>query len=1143
MSKSHSGKFQNLEFGAPEAARLAAHRAGLSLNDWIDTVVAEKAEALGIDEFDLDEDARLDAVVERLTRLKLRNPRSDSLPSHRPQRRATKADSFATHRSLNASHPVQPAPKDDLSRLVEQLDSIGQPLARPETTNGSTSPHDGGNDGSVLMQALARLEARLSQQAASPMPGDQTLNKSLDARTHRPDDRSLTRSGAGRATSSPEDLNAEIARLVTDMKSIRRQKPNVEIGLLRQDLAKMARMVAELTPKRSIEELEGRLTGLLLKMRSSRDSFFARTVFKPVANLVAELRETIAKLALQDSPGAVARQISALSQKVAALEAKGYDAETFANLQHQAQHIYNMVQQIASRPDAFDAIEQRIAYLIEKIENIAAVPEPLRSEEVGDAIDQIRHLTERRLSANNIDSIERRIDDLSSKIDQVLNRSVPIPATPAARSADLLSLERMARQLENTVNDARQPAADNEAFAALQKQMGSILSQMDRSHSSLSVLNSIERSIKDLFHELESNRHISTEVADRAAQKAARETTREILEHLPQPVTVPQGEPLSRAFEDHPKSQDAGDQRAHETLVAVHDVLIRMTDRLAAIEHELAEVKDPPLAAKDNSPHALKQNIATAFARPYVSGATREAAPAPSLLEEDVLLEPRAGAHATHGIAIKSVDSDGDVQFPDLDKSSLHNDHATKAAFIAAARRAAQTAADSAQDHFDPRQDGLDDFDMPLNPVPSAGLMERVSAFAERRKRPLLLGLAAMIMVVLGMQFARTTGVNEADRIASPAASITLQPQSAPLAPQSGAERGAKPSVQDTIPPVQMISPSVNTPTQSIDNKPSPSPARTEPEPQSTKGSKQLPKGPSSLNDMSGSSSRFVKGVMAPNSRGFAMAKADKNAATAPLSERELGEGSDKAGALAQPTFPLSTNMVAQPKIETLPASLLASAQGGNAAAQYELGMRYLEGRGELRDFKLAASWFEKAANQGLAPAQYRIGAFYEKGMGVARDLARAKSYYERATKSGNPRAMHNLAVLTAEGVEGTADYNGAANWFRQASEYGIRDSQYNLAVLYARGLGVSQNLSQSYIWFALAAAQGDEDAGHKRDEVAAKMDAASVQTARAAVNSFHSRIADPAAVDVPTPAGGWESSPNKAAITSGNPLAADKAL
>ena len=138
---------------------------------------------------------------------------------------------------------------------------------------------------------------------------------------------------------------------------------------------------------------------------------------------------------------------------------------------------------------------------------------------------------------------------------------------------------------------------------------------------------------------------------------------------------------------------------------------------------------------------------------------------------------------------------------------------------------------------------------------------------------------------------------------------------------------------------------------------------------------------------------------------------------------------------------------------------------------------------------------------------------------------------------------MHNLAVLTAEGVEGTADYNGAANWFRQASEYGIRDSQYNLAVLYARGLGVSQNLSQSYIWFALAAAQGDEDAGHKRDEVAAKMDAASVQTARAAVNSFHSRIADPAAVDVPTPAGGWESSPNKAAITSGNPLAADKAL
>ena len=49
-----------------------------------------------------------------------------------------------------------------------------------------------------------------------------------------------------------------------------------------------------------------------------------------------------------------------------------------------------------------------------------------------------------------------------------------------------------------------------------------------------------------------------------------------------------------------------------------------------------------------------------------------------------------------------------------------------------------------------------------------------------------------------------------------------------------------------------------------------------------------------------------------------------------------------------------------------------------------------------------------------------------------------------------------------------------------------VADSQYNLAILHARGLGVDQNLAESYKWFALAAQQGDQDAGKKRDDVAA---------------------------------------------------------
>jgi localization factor PodJL len=111
---------------------------------------------------------------------------------------------------------------------------------------------------------------------------------------------------------------------------------------------------------------------------------------------------------------------------------------------------------------------------------------------------------------------------------------------------------------------------------------------------------------------------------------------------------------------------------------------------------------------------------------------------------------------------------------------------------------------------------------------------------------------------------------------------------------------------------------------------------------------------------------------------------------------------------------------------------------------------------------------------------------------------------------------MHNLAVMMAEGVEGKPDYAAAALWFRRAADYGVRDSQYNLGVLYARGLGVNQNLGQSYVWFDVAALQGDEDAAKKRDDVGARLDAATLAAARRQAGEFRPRTPTPAINEPP---------------------------
>jgi localization factor PodJL len=111
---------------------------------------------------------------------------------------------------------------------------------------------------------------------------------------------------------------------------------------------------------------------------------------------------------------------------------------------------------------------------------------------------------------------------------------------------------------------------------------------------------------------------------------------------------------------------------------------------------------------------------------------------------------------------------------------------------------------------------------------------------------------------------------------------------------------------------------------------------------------------------------------------------------------------------------------------------------------------------------------------------------------------------------------MHNLAVLYAEGAAVKPDY-------RSAAEYGVPDSQYNLAILYARGVGVDQNLVESYKWFALAAAQGDADAAKKRDEVAKRLDAQGLNTAKLAVKTFVAQRQPETAISVKVPSGGWD--------------------
>jgi TPR repeat protein len=116
------------------------------------------------------------------------------------------------------------------------------------------------------------------------------------------------------------------------------------------------------------------------------------------------------------------------------------------------------------------------------------------------------------------------------------------------------------------------------------------------------------------------------------------------------------------------------------------------------------------------------------------------------------------------------------------------------------------------------------------------------------------------------------------------------------------------------------------------------------------------------------------------------------------------------------------------PQTVVVDPALLAKATAGDVTAELKLGDLYAAGKGASRepiqlaaDYKLAASWYQKAADQGNIQA--------------LRDTTQAVAWYRKAANQGDA------------GAEGT------------------------LGLLYSVGMGIPRDDVEAYFWLSLAAA------------------------------------------------------------------------
>jgi localization factor PodJL len=1015
---------------ARETARQAARRSGMSLGDWLNTMILQQSAQGGMQGqfFSDEEDSygkdfagvhhRLDDLTRRIEQFMRKGPEAYAPRHHqraepdqlaalieRLNQRIEQFSGFAQAMQPMMAPPLAPSPRPDFYAFPQ-----GSPPDLPMPP--------------ALDRAVAEVAARQRALKGEQAPLQQTQQPQQQQYQAEPP---MARPPL--PTQDISGLEEQLRKITDQIETLRRPGVEEAIQALRDELGDIGRALNDAMPRRTIDTLERQIQGLTQRIAEGRQSGADGGTLSNIEYGLSEVRDALRGLTPAENLIGFNDAVAALAQKIDLIVAQK-DPATLQQLESAITMLRSMAGNVAS-DEAVSRLAEEVQVLAEKVEQIGRGP-------AGDVLN----------------SLEARIDALSGALAERVQSGNSVPPR----------LELLVQSLSDKIEQIQHSGSDSLAINHLEDRIVHLVEKLDASEGRLGHLEAIERGLADLLVHIEDMRTNG-------------------------PAAASNAEPLQAV--DELKSDIA---RTHDSLDAVHGTLGVLVDRMVMLEKNMRAERPaappPPVPSEESE---LKQPPGRVAVRlvsdqpppeppvsaPAVQPPSRlppvmplSVAPPPSPepppprrmtanrppidpdLPPDQPLEPGSGRpRIQEHPSVRIAASEAALGSARPAAPAAGN----PANFIAAARRAAQAALrhqPAAAPHV-------------AEPAPHEG--EETDGRSTRAKmmtrmKSLFIAASIVAIVVGSIQIvgsmllggARTKTAQEHHAKAAHEEIVTPEAK----APVKLADRPA------TTPTYNMLAPPGAGTVESLFNPP--------PLPSST--------------DITGS-----------------IPETTASKPPAVTNRTRAQDGSDG----------LPSEIGSQ--------ALRKAATSGNAAAAYEVALRFAEGRGVSTNLERAAHWYERAASKGLPLAQFRYASMLEKGQGVKKDLNAARKLYLAAAGQGNAKAMHNLAVLYAEGIDGHPDYATAAKWFRDAAQHGVADSQYNLAILYARGIGVPKDMGESYKWFALAAAHGDQESAKKRDELASHLDAKGLAKARHEVATFMVKPQPASATTVPVPPGGWD--------------------
>jgi localization factor PodJL len=591
-----------------DAAREAARRAGLSVGEWLQLAIRENSTgghgrgrnpATGFDR-------RLDDLADQINLIARRN--AEYRPAPPMPVRDTGGEQIAasldalTDRIDELMHGMARADRnngrDEISGAIRKLDSRIESLLteRPSGSQDSEVENKLDEMARVISAMSERLERETTYTASPELaPTAAELDAAVAEIIERqsaldgvPSPRPARNTNGNHAPATPHIANLErqLKTIADEMQSMRKasaKQSNTPLIELRRDIQELARVMADLAPRRTLESLESTVDALARKVDRSgarRDDRAAQSVLAALD----EIRTAISTVRPAESFVSVEGDLNALSNKLDVINAKSIDGTTVARIQNQIQEVRDLLSN-ALPAETLQNVVAQIEMVASKVDRLGAPDDSGMRDVVG--------------------SLERRIDALAERIE--------IGAQHGSPGEE--ALERINSRL-----DALQTALDRaENPMGLEETMRSVVERLDASEAKLSGLGSIERGISDLSEQFDKARASAMEVAERAAKTALRELQAARLGGLqPQPaapetpgaaphVSIPR--PL--AGEAPPPSREIVAQESQQRFTRATPATVQLSSERVATDGLPADFPlEPGSGAPKSRPTPVQQRIA-----------------------------------------------------------------------------------------------------------------------------------------------------------------------------------------------------------------------------------------------------------------------------------------------------------------------------------------------------------------------------------------------------------------------------------------------------------------------------------------------------------------------------------------------------